>query len=123
MTLEEFEQIVEEERLALPREFADLLDLHNVAIMVDDWPLPEILRTAGIRNPSSLFGFYSGIPLPDRGADKPLLPDRIWIFREPILRAFSTDAQIRAEIRTTLRHEIAHFFGFSDEHLLREGTY
>ena len=58
-----------------------------------------------------------GTPLTERGFDAPLHPDRIWIFQEPIEDECDTDEEIREEIKTTIVHEVAHFFGLDDEYL------
>ncbi|HEY9326157.1 MAG TPA: metallopeptidase family protein, partial [Candidatus Limnocylindria bacterium] len=70
-----------------------------------------------VRGDSELLGLYEGVPLTDRGAMEPYLPDRISIFRGPIER-ISTSPRRQAEIvRDTVVHEIAHHFGTSDKRL------
>jgi len=65
----------------------------------------------------TLLGLYEGTPLTERGFDAPLHPDRIWIFQQPIEDECDTDDEIREEIKTTIVHEVAHFFGLDDEYL------
>ena len=88
----------------LPEEFRS--QLVNVVITVD-----------GRHQDEDLYGLYEGTPLTERGADSPLFPDRIWIFQEPIERDCRSDSEIRKEIRLTIMHEIAHFFGMNDDEL------
>jgi predicted Zn-dependent protease with MMP-like domain len=66
----------------------------------------------------NLLGLYHGIPLTRRGDTYAgVLPDRIQIFREPILRMARDRADAEELIRTTVLHEIAHHFGIDDEQL------
>jgi predicted Zn-dependent protease with MMP-like domain len=64
-----------------------------------------------------LYGLYQGVPLTQRTGGGPLLPDLITIFQEPLERDFPGRAALNDQIRRTLLHEIAHFFGISDARL------
>ena len=104
MNRERFEQLVSAAIAEMPEEFRKLLE--NVAIIVED------------RHPDEdLFGLYEGTPLPERGAEAPLYPDRIWIFQEPIEQECEDEDQVKEEIRLTIMHEVAHFFGIDDDAL------
>ena len=94
--------------------------LENVDIVVEEWPNSEEAELTG-GGYDSLFGLYSGWPLTERGGALPLLPDRIVIYRQPILRACATRADAVREIRVTLWHEIGHFLGMSEADLERLG--
>jgi predicted Zn-dependent protease with MMP-like domain len=99
----------------LPRQFRS--QLRNVEFVVEERPSPELLREEGL-NPRSdtLYGIYQGVPLPDRSSlDLPLLPDKITIFAEPLLRDFPDPEDLREEIRITVVHEIAHYFGMDED--------
>ena len=99
----------------LPRQFRS--QLRNVEFVVEERPAPELLREEGL-NPRSdtLYGIYQGVPLPDRSSlDLPLLPDKITIFAEPLLRDFPDPEELREEIRITVVHEIAHYFGMDED--------
>jgi predicted Zn-dependent protease with MMP-like domain len=87
----------------LPPELGEALA--NVAIVVEDEHPEE----------PDLFGWYDGIG-PGREAAG-ALPDRIVIYRRPLERAFPTDAELRREIRTTVLHEVGHFFGLDEERI------
>lgn len=117
MTRERFEELVREAIDALPEEFVRALD--NVAIVVEDEPSAEILRSVGLDpRTDTLFGFYHGIPLPERGTEySGALPDRISLYYRPLRRACRSERALREEIYTTLVHEIGHYFGMDDEEI------
>jgi predicted Zn-dependent protease with MMP-like domain len=101
----------------LPDEFRDRLE--NVAIVVAEWPDDED-QDAGADedNETELLGLYQGIPYGERLQDYNLtLPDRITIYRQPILEASRNEAAAREEIRLTVLHEIGHYFGLGDDEL------
>jgi len=101
----------------LPRRFRD--GLRNVEIVVEKRPSPELLRAEGLDpRHDTLYGLYQGIPLPERSAfDPPMLPDKITIFSEPLLEDFPDREELRAEIRLTVLHEIAHYFGMDEDEI------
>src|SRR5262245_6586145 len=115
MQRKHFETLVDQVIRELPSEFRD--KLQNVEVIIEDWPSRELLDRMDIDEEDGLFGLYEGVPLTERGFDAPLYPDRIWIFQKSIEEACETDAEIKQEIRVTLLHEVAHFFGIDDEHL------
>lgn len=94
----------------LPAEFRDRM--RNIEIVVEDEPTPEQLRGDG-----ELLGLYEGVPLTDRGAMEPYLPDRISIFRGPIERISASPRRQAEIVRDTVVHEVAHHFGISDKRL------
>ena len=70
------------------------------------------------REDPDLFGLYEGTPLPDRGDWAGSLPDRIRIFRRPLVEEFGDDpAALEDEIRITVLHELAHYFGIDEDRL------
>lgn len=101
----------------LPRQFREQLD--NVEIVVDHRPSDDLLRAEGLDpRHDTLYGIYEGVPLPERSLlDPPLLPDKITIFAEPLLQDFPDPDELRDEIRLTVLHEIAHYFGMDDEEI------
>ena len=101
----------------LPRRFRE--QLRNVEFVVEKRPSITLLRAEGL-DPShdALYGIYQGVPLPDRSSlDLPLLPDKITIFAEPLLEDFPDPDALREEIRLTVLHEIAHYFGMDEEEI------
>jgi predicted Zn-dependent protease with MMP-like domain len=99
----------------LPRRFRE--QLRNVEFVVEERPSTELLRSEGLDpRVDTLYGIYQGVPLPERSSlDPPLLPDKITIFAEPLLQDFSDPDELREEIRITVLHEIAHYFGMDEE--------
>jgi predicted Zn-dependent protease with MMP-like domain len=111
-----FENLVEESIRELPEEFRK--KLQNVAIMIEDYPSRELMQQMGLSEDETLFGLYEGVPLPERGYfDEPLHPDRILIFKRAIEDECDSPEEIKEELKTTLVHEIAHFFGIDDDYL------
>lgn len=117
MNRDTFEAVVSQALDSLPEDIAERLD--NVVIVVEDEPSDEDLRDAGL-DPASetLFGLYQGVALTERGADYAnVLPDRIVIYRLPLLEACADRAELVAEIRDTVVHEVGHYFGLGEEDL------
>src|SRR2546425_6439940 len=115
MNRKNFEKLVDEAIKELPSEFRERLE--NVVVIVEDRPSKDLLEKMEILPDDTLLGLYEGTPLTERGFQAPLDPDRIWIFQQPIEDECDTDDQIREEIKTTIVHEVAHFFGLDDEYL------
>jgi len=122
MDRSEFEHLVDEAVADLPDEFRDRMA--NLAIVVEDWPDADTLRKAGVRGHRQLLGFYHGVPLPRRGRGYTMVtPDRISIYRLPILRVCRTDEEVRQTVARVVRHEVAHHFGIDDRRLLEIDAY
>jgi predicted Zn-dependent protease with MMP-like domain len=112
----EFKELVSEALTRLPDEFAAAMK--NVAVVVEEEPTEEELESLGLDpEEDDLFGLYQGVPLPERGPDAPALPDRIAIYRLPILWECDTRAQVIEEVRTTVIHELGHYFGLDEDEL------
>jgi predicted Zn-dependent protease with MMP-like domain len=122
MNLDQFEELVGETLDSLPEIFTEHVD--NVEIIVEDWPDRETLRLARVRSPYQLLGFYHGVPLTERTTSYGLIsPDKISIYQKPIEAQCQTDDEVRALTRTVVLHEIAHYFGISDDRLHELGAY
>lgn len=92
--------------------------LHNVDIVVKRRPNRDDLRDAGLSTDESMYGFYRGTPLTLRGSSDTLsLPDVIHIYQEPLEEDFPDERDLQDEIRVTVLHELAHFFGIDDHRL------
>ncbi|MDO4606456.1 MAG: metallopeptidase family protein [Bowdeniella nasicola] len=109
----EFERLVEQGLMRIPQRLLDLLD--NVAILVEDAPPPDI--------PADTLGLYDGIPLTERdeGWLAGALPDRIYIYQQPLLRMCTSYEELVEEVAITVVHEIAHHFGIDDDALIALG--
>jgi predicted Zn-dependent protease with MMP-like domain len=113
---EAFVHLVEQAIDRIPEELRGYLD--NVIITVQPRPCPQLLAEMGLPADEQLFGVYLGVPLIERSIEEPpLYPDAIHIFQEPLENFCVTREQLLAEIELTVVHEIAHFFGFTDEQL------
>ena len=111
-----FERLVVETLDSLPADIRQMLD--NVEVTVEIWPSSVSLRKAGVRPGQLLFGLYQGVPRTRRGSHYGLvLPDKITIFQGPIEQVCRTPAAIRAQVRKTVLHELAHHFGLDDRRL------
>lgn len=105
-----FEEHVRAALDSLPPELARALE--NVAVVVED------------ENPEDpdLFGLYHGVPLPERGSGYAgALPDKISIYRLPLEDEFEDPAELEEEIRITVLHELAHYFGIDEDRLAELG--
>ena len=112
----EFQELVREALGDLPDEFAAAMK--NVAVVVEEEPSAEDLESVGLDpEQDDLYGLYHGVPLPERGPDAPALPDRIAIYRLPILWDCESREQVVAEVRTTVIHELGHYFGLDEDEL------
>ena len=85
--------------------------LTNVAVVVE----------AENREDPDLFGLYHGIPLPERGDMAGMPPDTISIYRIPLEESFPDPDELRDEIRITVLHELAHYFGLDEDRLAELG--
>jgi predicted Zn-dependent protease with MMP-like domain len=107
MSSDRFEELVADALDSIPEDLMRLLD--NVVILVADDP-PD--------GNSHLLGLYEGYALTSRGwSYGGVLPDRITIFRNTILRLCRTEEEVIAEVRVTVVHEIAHHFGIEEDRL------
>ena len=107
LSAEDFEKLVIDELDALPDDMLDGLD--NVVFVTEDRPPDGSL---------DMLGLYEGVALTDRaqyGFGE--LPDRIVLFREPLLSVCENLDELKDEIHITLVHEIAHYYGIGDEQL------
>lgn len=107
VTRERFEELVADALDGLPAWVLERME--NVEVVVADVPPPD---------QPHLLGLYHGIPLTKRGAGYAgVLPDTITLFRSTIQRSARDEERLRALIAHTVEHEIAHFFGISDDRL------
>lgn len=102
-----FEELVADALDTVPEELAALVD--NVVVLVEDEPPAD---------DPDLLGYYDGTPLTERDSRYAgVVPDRIMIFRLPILDMCESEAEVVEEVRITVVHEIAHHFGIEDDRL------
>jgi len=113
----QFEWAVERTVAGLPSIFRSRID--NVVFQVEEWPDRDTLEEVGISDWRDLLGFYRGCPLPERMHDfAGQLPDVIIIYRAAILNHVAeTGEPLRRVLRETILHELAHYFGFSEDQM------
>jgi predicted Zn-dependent protease with MMP-like domain len=110
-----FERLVGEALDGLPPQFSALLE--NVAVVVEEEPDHALLDEMGMDEDEELMGLYLGVPLPERGSQYQSLPDRIAIYRGPVLRLCGSRREVVREVRDTVVHELGHYFGLEDEEM------
>lgn len=121
---ERFEELVQEALDSIPEELWNSID--NLAVTVEDWPSRAQLSSARVQPGHTLLGLYEGVPLTGRSHFYGLVPpDKITIFRGTILRVCppGDEDAIRAQVRRTVLHEIAHHFGIDDDRLHEINAY
>ena len=96
--------------------------LQNVAIVIEDEPTPDQLRSGGSGPEDTLYGLYEGTPATVYGADYAAFPNKISLFRLPLEEDFADPAELAAEVRRTVIHELAHHAGIDDERLHQLGV-
>jgi predicted Zn-dependent protease with MMP-like domain len=113
MSEADFEAAVTDALNRIPAEVARAMD--NVAVFIDDDYTPQ----PGDDPDTVLLGLYEGVPLTERDSwwDAGSLPDRITIYRQPILDICSSREEVVEEVAITVVHEIAHHFGIDDQRL------
>jgi predicted Zn-dependent protease with MMP-like domain len=112
----EFEDAVERALEMIPEMFR--AQLNNMTIAVEDIPSRDLLREMDVPPGETLFGVFTGVPLPERSVtEPPLYPDVILIFREPLMAACHSYEELEEEIAITVVHELAHYLGLSEERL------
>jgi predicted Zn-dependent protease with MMP-like domain len=113
---EEFDQVVSEVIAGLPKDFRDMMD--NVEVVAVDYPPRAMLRR--VPRGHMLLGLYQGVPHKHRGpwyGIRPVMPDRITLFKKNIESVCSSREAVYHRIKKTLLHEIGHHFSLSDKEL------
>ena len=107
MDRDRFDALVDQALDGIPDELASLV--RNVVVLVEDEP-PE--------DEPDLLGLYEGVALTERWGDPMMeLPDRIFVFRGPLLDMCESEEELVEEVRITVVHEVAHHFGIDDDRL------
>jgi predicted Zn-dependent protease with MMP-like domain len=115
MKREDFLEVAEETLDSLPEEFRSRI--HNVAILVEDFP-PHQSRPRPGKQRRLLLGVFHGVPATQRSVfDLSVGPAHIVLYQKNIEAVCSNDAEVRHQIRQTLIHELGHYFGMTEEQL------
>ena len=110
LTDEEFDRLISRAMDELPQQY--IKGLQNVAIVMADDPSDEQKVKMKLDNNHLLLGLYEGIPLTQRGAGYTfVLPDKITLFKHPLQAVTYDEASLFEQIKRTLWHEIAHYYG------------
>lgn len=116
MTDAEFDALITKAMNELPQKY--ITGLINVAIVMADEPTPEQRHKMKIDDQHLLLGLYEGIPLTKRGTNySGVLPDKITLFKNPILTVTSSETELFEQIKRTLWHEIAHYYGLDHDRI------
>jgi predicted Zn-dependent protease with MMP-like domain len=118
-TRAEFERYVESAVGELPEEFRGRME--NLAILVEEIPSEELLRTLDGPEPD-LLGLFVGTPLPEKRLDDlPQPPDAVYLFKRNLEEMCASREDLVEEIRITLLHEVGHFLGMDEDQLSELG--
>jgi predicted Zn-dependent protease with MMP-like domain len=107
-----FEELVVDALDSLPQWVLDQLE--NVEVIVEDRPP---------RDEPNLLGRYHGIPLSERRNYAGVLPDTITLYKRTIEREARDEDDLKRVVAHTVEHEVAHFFGISDDRLRELDAY
>jgi predicted Zn-dependent protease with MMP-like domain len=110
---EEFEKLLNESLVSLPKQHIE--SLKNVALIVEDLPSDEQRFKLKLAGNQTLLGLYEGLPLSKRQGTTKLLPDKITLFKLPLEAHANTLEELKEQIRHTLWHEIAHYYGLDHD--------
>lgn len=115
-----FGELVERAMAELPEPFAGFME--EVRVEIRDRPSAKLLRQLGMEEDGLLLGLYHGTSLMDRSVEQSgRMPDVITIFQEDVEDVSDSEADLVREVRTTVLHEIGHFFGMSEDDLDKLG--
>lgn len=110
---EHFGALIEQAIASLPKQQTG--HLANVAITYEDDPSPAQRQQLALRNDQTLFGLYEGVPLTQRQGVARIVPDKITIFKNPICSSVSNEFELQKQIRHTVWHEVAHYYGLNHD--------
>ncbi|OPY06855.1 MAG: Possibl zinc metallo-peptidase [Syntrophaceae bacterium PtaB.Bin095] len=120
LSQKEFDRAVRRAFKRIPAEIRDHME--NVVLTVRRRPSQEMLDDLGMSRDNPPLGLYQGASLMERSMfAPPIYPDTIFIFQEPLEEMCTTLEELEREIEITVVHEVAHFLGMSEEHLVELG--
>lgn len=112
---EEFQQFINDALDSLPQD--KMPYVKNVAFIFEDEPSPDQRLQLELRHDQSLLGLYEGVPLPRRQGMDTMLPDKITLFKLPLCAVSDSIDDLKEQIRHTMWHELAHYFGLDHEQI------
>lgn len=109
ISTKQFEKLINEAVGKIPEPFRGRLE--NIAFLLEDEPTSEQRQRLNLFPGETLLGLYEGVPLPGRGGATKTLPDKITLFKNPLLAASRDMEELKENIRHTVWHEVAHYYG------------
>lgn len=116
LTDERFEQLITRAMDELPQEY--ITNMQNVVIVQQDDPTPEQVEQMKLDPHHMLLGLFEGVPLTQQGSGwSGMLPSKITLFKNPIIAIVSSESALFEQIKRTIWHEIAHYYGLNHSHM------
>lgn len=112
---EQFAALIADAIDAMPEEHAKAVE--NIAVVYADEPTEDQRQQQQLRHDQTLFGLYEGVPLAARNGSTDYGPDKITIFKLPILAQSFSEADVREHVNHTVWHEFAHYFGLNHDQI------
>ncbi|HEY1645151.1 MAG TPA: metallopeptidase family protein [Candidatus Saccharimonadales bacterium] len=106
---QEFHELINQAMSTLPKEHVK--NLKNIALLVEDLPTPDQRVKLKLNGDQTLLGLYEGVPLSQRQGVQKVLPDKITLFKTPLESQANSLNELKEQIRHTLWHEMAHYYG------------
>lgn len=113
VSYKQFEELINEAMSKLPAEH--IRNLKNVALIVEDQPSSSQRIRLELKDNQTLLGLYEGVPLSQRQGNQKVLPDKITLFKLPIEIHANNLEELKEQVKHTLWHEIAHYYGLGHE--------
>jgi len=112
---EQFQALIDTALSELPGEHVK--NIKNVAILYEQEPTPQQRQELLLRHDQTLLGLYEGVPLSQRQGMTRLFPDKITLFKGPLTRMTGNPEALKEQIKHTLWHEIAHYYGLNHDRI------
>lgn len=113
---QQFDELITRAMNELPQEY--ITNMQNVAIVQQDTPTPDQVVKMKLDTHHVLLGLFEGVPLTLQGSGwSGMLPSKITLFKDSILKVVDTEKQLYEQIKRTIWHEIAHYYGLNHSHI------
>ena len=115
VTDDQFAEMIADAMEELPSEH--MKAVRNVAFVYADDPTPAQREEVKLQCHETLFGLYEGVPLARRGGMTAFPPDKITIFKNPMMHYVDNLTDLKKQIKHTVWHEVAHYFGLNHDQI------
>lgn len=113
---QQFDELITRAMNELPQEY--ITNMQNVAIVQQDTPTPDQIEKMKLDTHHVLLGLFEGVPLTLQGSGwSGMLPSKITLFKDSILKVVDDEQQLYEQIKRTIWHEIAHYYGLNHSHI------